>query len=64
MLDQEFFFSKLTVEERLQYLADHSPLSSDELAAIHARFRSESRKKWSKTVSAPTVFLTVSLRDS
>ncbi len=36
MLDQEFLFSKLTVEERLQYLADHSPLSSDELAAIHA----------------------------
>ncbi len=35
MLDQEFLFSELTVEERLDYLSSHSPLSADELEMIH-----------------------------
>ena len=35
MFDQESLFSKMSTEERITYLNEHSPLTDDELKLIH-----------------------------
>lgn len=35
MFDQEFLFSKMSIEERINYLKEHSPLTDDDLKLIH-----------------------------